>query len=123
MKIFFLVLMLAAWSPDQNNSIQLKYCLMKKELYHRATNTCIPPLQQGPCVPGEWLVLDGVHGEGVCRPKKECPLGREALLSPNEGVVCVCPDGQQEMRGSCENLFSQIICKKGEIFMPEYITP
>ena len=118
---FFTILVSPSLGESESDSVSMEYCLLKKELYHRATNTCIPPLLQGPCIAGEWLVLDGVHGEGVCRPVRECPPGREALLSPTEGVVCGCPDGQEEIEGSCENLFSQSICKRGEVLMPEYL--
>jgi len=105
-----------------SQSVTTKECLIEKKLYHRETNTCLTPLLQGPCLDGEWVVLDGVSGEGVCQPKKECTPGRRALLSETGGVVCGCPDGWEEVEGSCEKLFEQSFCKKGNVFMPEHFS-
>ena len=94
-------------------------CLMMKKLYHIPTNTCLTPLLQGPCTEGEWVVMEGSSNTGVCRPRTICTVGRTAALNPSGGVVCACPEGMEEVSRSCELLFSQNMCKKGEILMPD----
>ena len=38
-------------------------CLIADKLYHKATQRCYPPLEQGPCKTGEWFVLqDSLSG-------------------------------------------------------------
>jgi hypothetical protein len=37
-------------------------CLITKKLHHKGTKTCLTPLLQGPCLGGEWVVLEDVTG-------------------------------------------------------------
>ena len=106
----------------RTNSSSIQSCLMQKELYSRDTKTCWPPLLKGPCPPGEWVVLQGVEGEGVCMPRVKCPAGRVAFLNPEGGVACHCPDGEEDVGGSCEQVFSQGSCQEGEVLMPKSLT-
>ena len=94
-------------------------CLVVKKLYHKATRSCLTPFMQGPCPQGEWLVLEDVSGTGVCRPQTTCTDGRIPVLDQAEGTVCGCPPGREEVAGSCELLFSQSVCKEGQVLLPE----
>ena len=92
-------------------------CLMKGELYHEDTQTCFPPLGQGPCKVGEWVVLAGVSG--VCRSKFVCNSGEIPVLDQAGGAVCGCPGGKERFLGSCETLYSQGVCGEGEVLLPK----
>ena len=92
-------------------------CLMKGELYHEDTQTCFPPLGQGPCKVGEWVVLAGVSG--VCISKFVCNSGEIPVLDQAGGAVCGCPGGKERFHGSCETLYSQGVCGEGEVLLPK----
>ena len=92
---------------------------MKKELYHEHTYTCFPPLEQGPCLLDEWLVLDKVSGKGICRPKMECTDGAKPVLDQVVGAVCGCRNGKERFLGKCEALYTQSVCSDGWVLMPE----
>ena len=94
-------------------------CLMKKQLYHEETKACFPPLDQGPCMAGEWLVLASASGTstGVCSQKFVCETGERPFLYPAGGAVCGCMDGKEKFVGSCETLYSQSVCRKGQVLL------
>ena len=93
-------------------------CLLNAELYHEDTKVCFPPLTQGPCKTGEWVVLAGISGSGVCRSTFVCKTGEIPVLDPAGGALCGCPDGKERFLGSCETLYTQSVCGEGEILLP-----
>jgi hypothetical protein len=64
-------------------------------------------------------VLEGVRGTGVCRPKIVCRTGQIPVIGQAGGVVCGCPDGMEDVGGSCEKVFTQSVCKEGEVLLPD----
>ena len=111
-------------------------CLIRKELYHEETQTCFTPLEQGPCMAGEWLVMGSVAGmwavcrvvtiyhsiypgTGVCRPQFVCKNGERPALDPAGGAVCDCKDGKEKFGGSCEVLYSQSVCRQSQVLLPD----
>ena len=101
------------------SSVSIPNCLLIKELYHEETKTCFPPLEQGPCPVGQWLVLNSVFGTGVCISRLECKSGRLPVLEHSGGAVCGCPDGKEDFLGSCETLYTKSTCGEGWVLLPE----
>ena len=101
------------------SSVSIPNCLLIKELYHDETKTCFPPLEQGPCPVGQWLVLNSVFGTGVCISQFECESGKLPVLDRNRGAVCGCPDGKEIFLGSCEALYTQSMCGEGWVLLEE----
>ena len=62
---------------------------------------------------------ENLDKDRVCRPQTTCTDGRIPVLDQVEGAVCGCPPGKEEVAGSCELLFSQSVCKEGQVLMPE----
>ena len=77
------------------SSVSIPKCLFKKELYHEETQTCFPPLEQGPCPVGQWLVLNSTSSTGVCMDQFDCDSGQLPVLDHGGGAVCGCPEGQE----------------------------
>ena len=94
-------------------------CLMVGELYHEDTQTCFSPLSGGPCKMGEWIVLGGISGTGVCRSKVVCKKGEIPVLDQAGGAVCDCTDGKERVLGKCETLYTQGVCGEGEVLLPQ----
>ena len=65
------------------------------------------------------LSSETLDKDRVCRPQTTCTDGRIPVLDQAEGAVCGCPPGKEEVAGSCELLFSQSVCKEGQVLMPE----
>ena len=101
------------------SSISIPKCLFKKELYHEETRTCFPPLEQGPCPVGQWLVLNSVSGTGECISQFKCESGKLPVLDRDGGAVCGCPYGKEIFLGSCETLYTPSICGEGWVLLPE----
>ena len=93
-------------------------CLLHGDLYHKESKLCHTPFMQGPCKFGDWIVLDGSSGHGVCSPEFDCEHGKMPVLDPAGGESCGCVDGKEKVLGSCQTLFTQSICKEGEILLP-----
>ena len=96
-------------------------CLLKKEIYYEETDTCFPPLEQGPCPTDTWLVLDIISGKGMCRSRMECKDGAKPVLDPVAGAVCGCRNGKERFLGKCEALYTQSVCGDGWVLMPENV--
>jgi hypothetical protein len=113
------VLFLLFLTRTQAQLSNISTSLLKKELYHEHTYTCFSPLEQGPCLAGEWLVLDKVSGKGMCRSKKECKDGTNPVLDRDAGAVCGCLNGKEMFLGKCEAFYTQSVCLDGWVMMPE----
>ena len=76
------------------------------------------PQSSHPCKNGEWIVLDGSSGNGVCSPSFVCMLGEMPMLDPAGGASCGCADGKEKILGACQTLFTQSVCNEGEVLLP-----
>ena len=100
-------------------SISIPECLLEKKLYHEKTKTCVPPLEQGPCGDGQWVVLNSSSGAASCQRQFGCQDGGLPVLDHGGGAVCGCPEGQENFAGSCATLYTQSICGEGWVLLPE----
>ena len=101
------------------SSISTPKCLFKKELYHKETRSCFPPLEQGSFPVGQWLVLNSTSKTGVCIAQFDCESGKSPVLDHGGGAVCGCPEGKEIFLGSCETFYTQSSCGEGRILLPD----
>merc|ERR1712066_352237 len=85
-------------------------CLLRRTMYHHLTGKCHPPLDQGPCSPGELLLPDSPPGTLKCSP----------LSLPESCSANIQPDGEVEVE--CEEeldmMYKRGQCGEGELLLP-----
>merc|ERR1712066_581821 len=77
-------------------------CLLRRTMYHHLTGKCHPPLDQGPCSPGELLLPDSPPGTLKCSP-----LSLPEFCSAN-----IQSDGDVDM------MYRRGQCGEGELLLP-----
>ena len=76
---------------DQRYFVQDKFqkCCGERKLYFQGD--CYSPLQQGPCGPGEWLIMEKGREEGVCKKMPcESPIQVAFYLVCNQSLRFPC---------------------------------
>merc|ERR1712066_225946 len=85
-------------------------CLLRRTMYHHLTGKCHPPLDQGPCSPGELLLPDSPPGTLKCSP-----LSLPEFCSAN-----IQSDGEVEFEceGDLDMMYRRGQCGEGELLLP-----
>ena len=82
---------------------EIRKCLLNEKFYHEESGECEYPLEQGPCDPGDWIMMTQTPGVVSCQPRPEqfshCPpvIGPEGQLEcavkTASNLFSPCPDG------------------------------
>ena len=105
-----------SFSPPSSQDVAK--CIIGKNLYHRQSSSCVPPLSSYPCPDGDWVVHGSTSGPGVCSLQIKCSLGEVPVLAIDGEVQCSCPHGTFWRKGSCYSLGTQADCKRGKVLLP-----